>query len=167
MNSNHYHSLHVGILFALLITISPGHAQAQEAVVAASGDASGAGGSSCFTVGQTVFQTVLSTGGIVTEGVQQPYEILFMTGKDDDPSVLVDMTVYPNPAGSEIRLRVDRTSHEGLSCQLADFRGQTLWDGEVKGKETFIPAGHLPAGSYILILTENGRVAATWKVIKK
>ncbi len=160
-------SLPVGILCVILGALTSGHTVAQEAVVAASGEASGVGGSSGFTVGQTVFHTVLSTGGIITEGVQQPYEILFMTGKDDDPSVSVDMTVYPNPAGSEIRLRVDRIVYDELTCRLSDSKGQSIWEGQVLEKETCIPAGHLPAGTYILILSEKGRVAATWKVIKK
>ena len=55
--------------------------QAQEAIPATGGEASGSGGSASYTVGQVVYTTNVGTNGnSVAEGVQQPYEISVVTG---------------------------------------------------------------------------------------
>ena len=50
--------------------------QAQEAVSAAGGNASGSGGTASYTIGQVAYTTNSSASGTITQGVQQPYEIL-------------------------------------------------------------------------------------------
>ena len=48
--------------------------QAQEAVAAAGGEATGSGGTVSYTIGQINYTTNTGAGGTITQGVQQPYE---------------------------------------------------------------------------------------------
>jgi len=49
---------------------------AQTAIPAAGGNATGSGGTVSYSVGQLTYNTYQGSVGTVSEGVQQPYEIL-------------------------------------------------------------------------------------------
>lgn len=139
---------------------------AQESILTASGNATGSGGEASYSVGQVAFKTVESAGGTITEGVQQPYEILFMTGIEDDRSISLDCFVYPNPATSAVKLRIDRPSPEKYSYHLKNSNGQIVSEMQIETRETVIPLSGLPAGTYILTLLDDNKNVTTWKVIK-
>jgi len=140
---------------------------AQESIHTANDNATGEGGMVSYSVGQVVFRTIEAGSGIVTEGVQQPYEILFMTGIDDEKSVSLRCTAYPNPAISEVKLYIDPFSSAQLSYQLRDIHGKLISEMKIEGKETIIPLGELSSGNYLLTLLENNINHTTWKIIKK
>jgi hypothetical protein len=52
-----------------------GGLHAQESPTSTGGDATGAGGSSSYSVGQVVYTTATGINGSVAQGVQQAYEI--------------------------------------------------------------------------------------------
>ena len=70
--------------------------QAQTAISAAGGDATGTGGSVSYSVGQLTYITNTGTNGSVSEGVQQPYEILTI-GMDEAKGISLAYSVHPNP----------------------------------------------------------------------
>ena len=112
---------------------------AQETILTSSGNATGTGGTVEYSVGQTAFITVNGTTGTMTEGVQQPYEILFMTGQEDLPGVSLDCIVYPNPATTEVRLKLEDTPVTDMSYQLRNTLGEILEEKDIETKETVIP----------------------------
>ena len=71
--------------------------QAQEAVSAAGGNTFGSGGTASYTVGQVAYTTNSSASGTITQGVQQPYEILVATGVAEAKGISLECIVYPNP----------------------------------------------------------------------
>ena len=99
--------------------------QAQEAVTAAGGDATGSGGSVSYSIGQIDYITNTGTGGTVTQGVQQPYEF-FIVGIDDKKDISVELSVYPNPAVSTVNLRIDNQNLENISFQLYDMNEKLI-----------------------------------------
>jgi hypothetical protein len=139
----------------------------QEAVLTTSSNATGTEGSVDYSVGQVAFRTIESSGGTLTEGVQQPYEILFMTGVENDPAVSLKATVFPNPAESEVTLKVDRLEYKGLKFRLMNDSGILLQEKEIVSGETVVPVGSLLPGIYFVTLVENQQTISTWKVIKK
>jgi hypothetical protein len=153
------------LLISLLITAIPS-GMAQESVMSANENATGAGGSVSYTVGQVAFRTVESGSGILTEGVQQPYEILFMTGLEDEKSVSLSCHIYPNPASDVLTLKIDLQS-EVLKYQLKTIKGEIIREMKVSSKETLIPVADLATGIYFLSILENNDNLTTWKVIKK
>ena len=140
---------------------------AQQAVLPASSNATGTGGSASYSVGQVSFKTVESQAGTVTQGVQQPYEILFMTGVDDQKSTSLTCKVYPNPVAAELTLKIEKPVPVNLRYEVRNELGAIVAEGQAGNGETIIPVSGFPAGIYIVILLEDQKQKTTWKVIKK
>lgn len=81
------------ILLAIAFNVN-----AQEYNPASGGNASGGGGSVSYTVGQVAYNSNTGVTGSVSQGIQQPYEILVVTGIEDAPGITLQYSVYPNPA---------------------------------------------------------------------
>jgi hypothetical protein len=143
------------------------HGMSQESVLTTSSNATGSEGSVSYSVGQVAFRTNGSTDGTLTEGVQQPYEILFLTGIQDDPTVSLKVKVFPNPAESEVKLKVDRLEYKGLKYRLINEGGTLLMENEIVSGETVIPVVNLQSGIYFVALIELQHIISTWKIIKK
>lgn len=80
----------------VLLALCFGELSAQESYNASGGEASGTGGSSSYSIGQ-VFSTHHKSGkGSFSSGVQQPYEILILTGIDVR-AISLELSVFPNP----------------------------------------------------------------------
>ena len=124
-------------LSALILLAGLTGLQAQEAVTAAGGDATGSGGTVSYTIGQIDYTTNTGTGGTVTQGVQQPYEF-FILGIDDKKDISVKLSVYPNPAVSTVNLRIDNQNLENLSFQLYDVNQKLILNQKVSNTETSI-----------------------------
>ena len=69
---------------------------AQSAIVPVGGDAQNNNGSVSYTVGQIAIQTNGNESVSLSEGVQQPYEIMTV-GVNDFPQITLNALVYPNP----------------------------------------------------------------------
>jgi hypothetical protein len=152
------------LIYLIILSIQP--VSAQEAFLVTSHTAVGSGGESTYSVGQVAFNTFESATGTVTQGVQQPYEILFMTGLED-PSTSLTCYIFPNPSTSEVRLKTDGRSFEFLTYNLMDLNGVILREGKITEAETVLPMNDLPSDVYFLALVEHGQTIMTWKVIKK
>lgn len=139
----------------------------QESILSASNNAAGVGGTVSYSVGQAAFNTFIASTGTITEGVQQPYEILFMTGLDDENQISLHCLVYPNPVTSEVKLKIDLPSFGQLFYQLYNNDGLKISVGKIDAEETVIPVDALSPGVYLLTLMENEKILSTWKVIKK
>jgi hypothetical protein len=156
----------VAMAFTTLLILFSLSAVSQESILSASNNATGEGGTVTYSVGQAAFNTFIASTGTITEGVQQPYEILFMTGLDDERMSL-HCTVYPNPATSEVKLKIDLPSFAPLSYLLNTSDGLKISSGRIDAEETVIPVDALSPGVYLLTVMENEKILSTWKVIKK
>jgi hypothetical protein len=154
------------VIFILLMHFSF-HGEAQETVLSSSNDVNGAGGTVSYSVGQAAYVTLGGITGTMTEGVQQPYEILFMTGQEDRSAASLDCIVYPNPASSEVRLRIEHQLSGDENFLLRNGNGLILEERKIENMETIIPVENLAAGMYMLTLIEGNHETATWKIIKK
>ena len=80
--------------------------QAQNAVPATGGNASGSGGTVAYSVGQVVYTTNTATNGSVAQGVQQPFEISVVTGLEEAKGINLALSAYPNPTTDFLNLKV-------------------------------------------------------------
>lgn len=149
------------LLFLVGIGLSGLHAQ--EASVSSGGDASGAGGSAAYSVGQVAYTSITSGSGSVNQGVQQPYVIL-ITGLDNNPTI--DLSVYPNPSVAFINLNVGNQNLENLSFELFDVQGKLLVSQKITAKETAIKMDEYSAANYFLKVIDNNKEVKTFKIIK-
>jgi hypothetical protein len=155
------------LFFAFLFSLGLLVMQAQEVVNSASGNAEGIDGTVSYSVGQVVYLTKSGTEGTITEGIQQPYEILIPIGIDDDKGISLECTLYPNPANWYVNLKIENHDVIKLSYQLYNMQGILMQNMKIGSKETLIPMDGLEKATYFLVITENEKVLKTFHVIKK
>lgn len=139
---------------------------AQNAIPASGGNAAGTGGSVSYTVGQVVYSQVSGTNGIITQGVQQPFEISVVTAIKEADGITLEMIVYPNPATDFIRLRIVNFEIENLVYRLYDITGSMLKTDEVDVEETTISMQDLRPSTYFLKIIQGTKDIKTFKLIK-
>ncbi|HEY9114055.1 MAG TPA: T9SS type A sorting domain-containing protein [Bacteroidales bacterium] len=154
-------------VFAIAFLLLLGASQAQEAIPAAGGNSVGDGGSLNFTVGQVLYCSNTGSGGSVSEGVQQPYEIWVYSGIDEKESVELECSVYPNPVTNELTLKIESLNNIRLSYQLFDANGKLLENNNIETLETSISAKHLQSGTYFLKINSSLETIKVFKIIKQ
>jgi hypothetical protein len=140
--------------------------QAQETLPVTGGDATGAGGSSSYTVGQVVYTTNTGNNGSVAQGVQQPFEISTTIGIEVT-EINLELVAYPNPTHNALTLSIGNYNNEKLTYQLYDMQGKLLISKQVLNNSTKIGMQNLPVSTYLLNVLDNNALIKTFKVIKQ
>lgn len=159
-------TFYITTMSVVFLLLSVNGIQSQETITASGGNATGSGGTVSYTVGQVAYTTNLSTSGTVTQGVQQPYEIFVVTGIEEAKGINLEISVYPNPTATFLRLKVENCKLEILSYQLYDVNGSLLQNGKIVNKETIIKIGDLAPAEYYLRISDNQNEVRTFKIIK-
>lgn len=150
----------------LLIGLGLSGLQAQEAIPATGGNASGSGGSASYSVGQVVYTTNTGTNGSVAQGVQQPYEISVISGIEQAKGINLICSAYPNPTTDFLTLNVENYDNENLSYQLFDISGKLLENKKLTSNETRIDMNNRVPAIYFLKVMDNQIEVKTFKIIK-
>jgi hypothetical protein len=150
----------------LLLVIGLTGLQAQNAIPASGGNASGSGGTVSYTVGQIVYTTNGNANGSAAQGVQQPYEISVITGIEEALDISLEIVVYPNPTKDFVKLKIENYEVQNLRYQLYDINGSLIKDNKVEGQETNIIMQNLLPSIYFLKVTDNKKVVKIFKIIK-
>lgn len=153
------------LLLFVALCCSIGKIHAQNGTVVSGGDASGSGGKVSFTVGQTNYITETGSNGVVTQGMQQPYEIMIISGLDKT-SINMTASVYPNPTEGYIILNIDNEDVRNLNYTLFDVAGNTIRQKKVYSKQTQIPLSDLAEGVYFIKVLRGESEMKTFKIIK-
>jgi len=148
------------LMFGLTIGL-----MAQNAIATSGGNGSGGGGTVSYTIGQVFYMTSTGSTGAVSEGVQQPYEILTV-GIDDPIAVDMRLSAYPNPTTDFLTLNVENYEGNKLSYQLFNLSGNLLSRKAIFGNTTQINMANLIASIYILKIIDNKQTIKTFKIIK-
>lgn len=140
-------------------------AQAQQAITAAGGDASGSGGTVAYSAGQIVYTTNTNTSGVVSQGVQQAYEI-FIVGITET-ELNSSLLVFPNPTADNLTLQISDYNNEKLSYQFFNMQGQLVSNGQVTEQQTQINTAGLPPATYFInVLNQENKNVQSFKIIK-
>lgn len=146
-------------LFLLVFTFT----FAQKSVVATGGNAIGSGGTASFSVGQISYKS--PTGNIVSDGVQQPYEIQTL-GTSDFAGIQLEMIAYPNPTKGELLLKIAENNLQDLSYQIFDVTGKNLNSQEIYQTETAVSLKNFNIGIYFLTVLSQNKKIKNFKIIK-
>ena len=138
---------------------------AQQATVTSGGNATGSGGNISYSIGQVAYKTQTGTSGIITQGVQQPFEIVTLSG-EEFTTIVLEVVVYPNPTTSLVNLIVKNYALENLNYQLFDINGRIIEANKVFNEETTINLEGLANAIYLLKLNDNKKEVKTFKIIK-
>ena len=137
----------------------------QQNTVASGGDASGAGGTVSYTVGQIDYEVLSTASGTITQGVQQPFEI-YSVGLDE-LGYSISASLYPNPTVNSVILTVDAwDTYSDADFQLTDEQGRIVREGTVKAKETTIQVADLANACYYLNIVVSDKLVKSFKLIK-
>jgi hypothetical protein len=151
----------------LLLGIGLMRLQAQEAIPASGGNASGSGGSASYTVGQLVYTTNTGTSGSVAQGVQQPFEISVITGLEEAKGITLQCSAYPNPANDYLILKIEGEVGTQCIASLYDMNGKLITAQKITGNETTIIMRNLVPATYFLKVIQGNKEVKTFKIIKK
>ncbi|MEL1242738.1 T9SS type A sorting domain-containing protein [Flavobacterium sp. DGU11] len=139
---------------------------AQQAVTSSGGDAMGSGGTASYSTGQVAYTVITGTGGIATQGVQQPYEI-FVLGTDKHEGIKLSAIIYPNPTISTVKLVIDNSDLRDLSFELFDLSGRLITGRKITSGETTIGMDTLQAGTYVLNVYGGAFKLKSFKILKR
>ena len=153
----------LALLFLLGMSFSK--LQAQETIVASGGNAVGSDGTASFSVGQVAYMYAAGSNGSVSQGVQQPFEIVTL-GVDDFPTITLAMLLYPNPTTSLVNLKIENLDTENLEYQLYDLQGKLLSNKKITQDETQINMESLASAIYLLKIFDSNKPIKTFKIIK-
>jgi hypothetical protein len=139
----------------------------QESVTVSGGDATGSGGSSSYSIGQITYISQTGSGGLITLGVQQPYEIVTL-GNEDFTDINLIMSAYPNPTTDVLNLVTRDNELGNLTYQLFDISGKIISnDQKISASETAVPMQSFSHGIYFLVVKDSQKIVKTFKIIKK
>jgi len=151
----------------LLSVISINSSQAQQTITASGGEASGNGGSSSYTVGQTVYSTDEgSNGNSISQGVQQPYEISVVTGIIPAKDINLSFSAYPNPTTNYLTIKVENYETSNLQYVVYDINGKLLQKVKARGIETKIETNKLVPAIYFVKVLDDKKEIKIFKFIK-
>lgn len=140
-------------------------AQQSTSTMTAGGKATGATGSTTYSIGELVIPNNTGPGGSVGSGTQNPFEISIVTALPRIDLILV-ASVFPNPATSSVQLKIADPLLNGYTYFLYDVFGNMLKTAQVKDQVTSIELINYPKGIYILQLQNKGRQTTTFRIIK-
>jgi hypothetical protein len=143
--------------------------RAQEAIPTTGGNASGSGGTVSYSIGQVVSSTYTGATGAVFQGVQQPFEILVVTGIEQANGITLQCSAFPNPTTDFLYLKVDGAAAlitESMSYQLCDIQGKLLESKNLQETDASISMEKLTPAIYFLSIIADQKVVKTFKIIK-
>mgnify|MGYP006099570001 FL=1 len=152
-------------IIAIWLLFTTSIVYSQETATTAGGEATGAGGSSSYTVGQVVYTTNTANSGSLAQGVQQAYEISTSVGIEVT-EINLELVAYPNPTNSLLTLNIGNYNNEKLIYQLYDIQGMLLDSKQVVNSSTTINAQKLSVGTYLLNVLDNNSLIKTFRIIR-
>jgi hypothetical protein len=140
----------------------------QSTISPSGGESTGNAGSVSYTIGQIgTNPSNANSAGILTQGVQQPFEILIITGIEEAEGIKLQFCVFPNPCKNDLFLKVENFSFENIFYLLIDNNGKILAKNKITETETKISIDNLPSSVfYVEIKDINNKGIKTFKIIK-
>ena len=138
---------------------------AQENTDALGGMAYGTGGSISYSIGQIDYETTSGPGGSITEGLQQPIEILTITGFEDN-NINLNFEIFPNPTTDFVVLSVYNKKTVNMFYTIYNLDGKLIETQELAGSQTTIAMKELSNGIYFIKVMQKSSEIKVFKVIK-
>jgi len=136
---------------------------AQQNTVATGGNASSAGGSVSYSIGQIDYESSSNANGTISQGVQQPFEIYPLAV--DELFSSLEINLFPNPTSDFIHLTIGDLSNS-LSYQLTDASGRLIQSSPISDQITQIDLQGLSTASYFLNIFVGDKPAKSYTIIK-
>ncbi len=156
----------IKLIFQTLLLLLTIHHTAQETLLSSGSTTNEGNGTVSYSVGQIAYHAQTDGNFIITEGVQQAYEISVI-GTDDTPNIQLSMSVFPNPVENQLNLSMDMETLIGFSYQLTDMEGRTLKDEKIVENNSIIDLSEYESSTYFVSIWQADQKLKTFKIIKK
>lgn len=138
---------------------------AQSNVITSGNDISGSNGIISYSIGQIDFINYQSNDNVITQGVQQPFEIFEL--KITDWNSEIEIQVFPNPTSEGIELIINSDHPDNLLYILFDVNGKQVKSNVLNNSRNYISLNELSQSVYLLtILSNDSSYKKTFKIIK-
>ncbi len=154
------------ILLLLLLFIFPLLMQAQQGFVSTGGDTSDTGGSLSFSAGEAFHQVDTYGDGSLSEGMQEPHEIIIVSISEEAEDMDLLLLAYPNPVRHMLILNAENAQRDDLHYQLLDLSGRMLKKAAIQDAETFISMQAFDPGLYLLKISSTNQTLKTFRILK-
>ncbi len=135
---------------------------AQQSVNASGGNAYWSSGAVSYSIGQIDYS---SAGSQLTEGVQQPYEIVSLAVSETSGEK--NIALYPNPVKDILFVDFNGEKYVNAQYLLFDSQGRIIRKGIFSQKKTELDFSALPASAYIIQIFQDSKNIKIFKIIKK
>lgn len=152
------------LIFIFLFTSGLTGINAQVAVPAAGGYATGNGGLVSYTIGQLFYATNTGANGSVLERIQQPIEILTVriaSGLEE-----LKWSVFPNPTSDKLVIQTRSADAISHHLSLYDAGGNLLKNAQLTDHQTELDLKAFASGTYYLSITQDEKQVQIFKIIK-
>ena len=157
------------ILIAVALILPVGAQTVEPKVIASAGGYDEVGGISIsWILGETIIPTFqddpVTPTIILTHGFQQQ---LIITTVEDNLDILVNVTVYPNPASEILNIRFEEPLNDEVDLVLLSQDGRLVKNDIIEATtfEKQISMQDLPSGIYFLRLIK-GKLSNVYKVVR-
>ena len=152
--------------FTSLFSLAAFTTYAQEVISSGGGTfTSSDSGSLSFTIGELAINSYLAEEQLLTEGFQQPK--LNSTPVIHIPKYDFALTVFPNPAGRILRIKIENHPIERtIGINIIDPLGRVLRFLRIDSDQTEIDISNLAMGFYILKTIIDGEPGPGIKIQK-
>ncbi|MEJ5103289.1 T9SS type A sorting domain-containing protein [Chryseobacterium sp. MYb328] len=150
----------------LLLAISLSYLKAQSAILPTGTDISGGNGSVSYSIGLAAY-LYKGAGDQITEGVQQPYEIVALATHEALSTNLEGILLYPNPFKDYLYLDFTTHNFKDAEYQLFDAQGKLIRKNVILQSKSELNFSDIPSAMYIIRINLHGENLKTFKIIKK
>lgn len=155
--------------FELIIVLSVFStlAYSQKGPVAAGGNATGAGGSVSYSIGQIDYIAPTGSGGNSNEGLQQPYELFVVSSTSiNENEKSVSITVFPNPTSHSVLIDFKNSDFKNHSYKITDAQGKLISENKIIENTSTINVSEFNSGIYFISILNSNSELKTYKLIK-
>ena len=153
----------ITLLFILTFTID---ASAQQTANTSGKNVSQNNTSVSYSIGEVYYNTTLNSNSVITQGIQQPYEIYLISGIGNEKDVML-ITAFPNPTSTILKLLIQDIRLDGLNYKLYDLLGKEILSSDIQKNQTELDLNNLmPAVYFIKVFRYNSNLKY-FKIIKK
>ena len=156
----------VYLLVLLFFCLLSPAANGQQVISSAGASATGVGVQLSWTLGEPVIETFTGTSAILTQGFHQSK--LTVTAIDPKLYPELELSVYPNPVSSSLRLQITGERPGKLTYSLYNAEGKALVQKSVESFPETINMELFTSGSYFLkVFRDINMPVKTFKIIKE
>lgn len=119
-----------------------------------------------YSIGEVYYNTTTTLSSVITQGIQQPYEIYLISGIGNEKDVQL-ITAFPNPTSSTIKIVTQDIKIDGLNYKLYDLLGKEILSGDITSNQIELDLNNLMPAVYFIKVFRYNSTIKYFKIIKK